>query len=450
VPDVDTQLTRALETVAEEGRTRSRAVPGSVIRRTATRRARRRHAAVGATTVVALVAGGVGVRMGNPFGGDDNSTTQVSVPATTNPTTDGSPLVTEKEVAQSLGTSWDWTGSPVDQSPAKVTPCQAAPAADPDRISAYARVVTGGWSGDDTLTEVVEQSKSSAAAEAAFGRAVAWFTDCGGQGVDQSGAKNSLAKRVAARGAIADVNQLQVVVRMREHLGTDKWTNTVAAVIRVGDQLAVVAWDNTIDDNPGAYDDGFVQLVQVAAARLTHSAAPVVPDDAMLSTTDPSLVSLLQKPDVRLFTDTFKTPMTNLLCNEGRDPAAKGVIASRQAQIGAASGSPQPAGLTQSVRAHTSAAAARAAVQLARQIGESCKPKTDGSVRDLPYAGGDESWARRFDGAGFSGGPSYTAVIRVGAGVSYMWILSLDTPVTDTQARAIFDDVVTRMTKVYG
>jgi hypothetical protein len=453
VADLDTRLTRALEVIAEEGRTHSHGVPASVIRSTATRRQRRRYAAVGATTAVALIAG-FGVLAGNPFGGDD--TTRITGPATvTKPTEDTkptavSPLLTEQEVASSLGTTWKWTAGAVDTAPAKVTPCQAAPAADPARTSAQSRVVTGGWSGDDTLTELVEQSSSASAATGAYDRAVAWFTYCGGLGVDQSGAKNSLTKRTAARGAIAGVDQLRVVVRMREHLGTDKWTNTVAAVLRVGDRVAVIAWDTTMDDNPGAYDDGFVQLVQVAAARLTHSAAAVVPDDAMLSATDPSLVSLLKNPEVRLFIDTVKTPMTNLLCNEGRDPAAKGVIASRQAQIGAASGSAQPAGLTQSVRAHTSAAAASAAVQLARQIGQSCKPKIDGSVTDLPFAGGDESWARRFDGAGFSGGPSYTAVIRVGAGVSYMWILSLDTPVTDAEARAVFDDVVKRMTKVYG
>lgn len=443
--DLDTRLTRALETVAEAGRTHSHAVPAAVIRGTATRRSRRRYAAVGATTAVALVAGGIGFLEGNPFSSDD--TTRTTGPATAKQPAASVALVTKEEVAGSLGTAWKWTAGPVDRSPGEVTPCQAAPAADPARISAQARVVTGGWSGDDTLSELIERSASAGAATAAYDRAVSWFTDCGGQGVDQSAAKNSLTKRTAARGEIPGVDQMRVVVRMRAQLGTDKWSNTVAAVLRVGNQVAVIAWDTTIDDNPGAYDGGFVQLVQVAAARLTHSASPIVLDGALLSGTDVAVTSLISSPHVALFVDTLKTPQTNVLC-AGYGPAAKGVIASRQVQIGG-SGSYAPADVDQSVRAHTSAATASAAVRLARQSSQQCKPTQAGSVANFAYAGGDESWALHFNGL-LMGDTAYTAVIRVGTAVSYVDVMSLNHQVTDAEAKAVFDQVVERMTKAYG
>lgn len=167
----------------------------------------------------------------------------------------------------------------------------------------------------------------------------------------------------------------------------------------------------------------------------------------MLSGTDVAVTSLIRNPHVALFVDTLKTPQTNMLC-AGYGPAAKGVIASRQVQIGG-SGSYAPADVDQSVRAHTSAATARAAVRLARQSSQQCKPTQAGSVANFGYAGGDESWALHLNGL-LMGDTAYTAVIRVGTAVSYVDVMSLNHQVTGAEAKAVFDQVVERMTKVYG
>jgi hypothetical protein len=145
--------------------------------------------------------------------------------------------------------------------------------------------------------------------------------------------------------------------------------------------------------------------------------------------------------------DDVKTPRSNLLCN-GFGPAMNNVIASRQVQIGGM-GSYAPADVDQSVRAHTSATAASAAVKLARQESQHCQVKEEGTVSDFSYSGGDESWALAFHGAGMFD-PAFTAVIRVGAGVAFVEVLSLNRDVTVDEARAVFDAVATRMTKVYG
>jgi hypothetical protein len=439
VPDVDTQLTRALETVAEEGRAGSRSAAASSIRSIAKTRSRRRRALISLTTAAAIVAG-IGIVTQGPFGGDD--TVRVSVPATNNPATDGSPLLTAHEVGESLGTMWPWQAGPVDPAPGKVTPCQGnAAAADPARTAAQARVVTGGWSGDDTVTELVEESASVDAAKAAFDRAVAWFTECGGQGVDQSDVQGSLAKRFEAAVPIA-ADQSRVVVRMREHLGGESWSNTVAGVIRVGLQVAVVAWDNTIDDNPGAYDDGFVQLVKVAAARLRGESLPAVPDAALLQPDD-AAVHVLTHGDNAATNIADTAPLASMFCNGKLDKHPSKLVAGRSM---ATFGKDQSAGIVETVLLFDTESAAEAAVQNYRDQPTSCAG-TESSTLDV---GGDWPGGATEARQPGLGGHDYSGAVQSGRAVAYVGIEQLQKPLNDDQARAVFEKAAQRLSATYG
>lgn len=445
MPDLDTRLTRALNTVADDGRARSRPVAGSFIRGTATSRSRRRLVVVSTTAAIALVAAGTTVLTGEPFSGGDVRT---SGPATTGDAGRGSALVTQQEVSDSLGSRWDWKAAPVDQAPGRITPCQAAASADPARISAEARVVTGGWSGDDTLSELVEVSATPDAAHAAFERAVAWFTECGGKGVDQSAEKGSLTTHYAAAGQVV-ADEARVVVRMREHLGPDTWTNTVAAVIRVGERVAIIAWDNTIDDNPGAYDNGFVQLVHVASARLNGQSVVTVPETAMLGGTEAPITALVDSPHVSSSVDSGRPPATNLLCPDETGSSVPDAIVGRHIDIAPPNNTPLKATVAEWVRVYGDVTAAHEAFRGSDPHPSQCDMQLGAGASPIDYQGGDESRATRFGGLAREGS-GYLGVVRVGRAVAYTRVDVFTTEPTDAEVVAVFEAAAQRLTAAYG
>lgn len=187
----------------------------------------------------------------------------------------GQMVVQVEDVAAALGTEWTNMPPNIDA----LTPCSDS---ELDyRESAVVRA-EGGWSGTDSMTQLVTKHESRKEALASYEEAVTWFTDCGGMGADQSETQDSLAQRSAEQPKPPGIDESRVVVRMREQIGSQLWTNTVAAVLRSGDVVAVLAWDVTIDDNPGVYDDRFLGLVRVLASQLTMAATPATADQALL------------------------------------------------------------------------------------------------------------------------------------------------------------------------
>jgi hypothetical protein len=450
VPDNDT-LTRALGDIAETGRRASLPAPASEIRSLAGRRRRRHVATIGALTVAALV---VTASSGVLDSGPDRNTEADGGPTAT-ATTSGAKdlpaaafgpatLLSEDDVASSLGSMGSWTAGDIEEPDGPGTPCQADDAADPDRSAALSRVVTGGWSGDDTLTELVEETSDG---KAAFQRAVGWFTACGGEGVDQSDTKGSLTKRFGAMEPLPGADEQAVVVRRRAHLGGETWTNTVAGIIRVDNLLAVIAWDVTIDDDPGAYDDGFLDLMRVAVGRLTDHPAPRVDPEALVHADDPTAVAVAgEGAEARQSADQ-QMQVTTALCGDGDPYLPAALLASRQVHV--IEPEALPASIGQGTYLFASRGDAARAMRESRVTPESCPDNED--ISELSFSGGDESYVLRSpaveEGAETS---SVLAVVRVGSTVSVVSIRELNGTVSDEAALDLIGSVTDRLQRAYG
>jgi hypothetical protein len=467
VPDDDARLTQVLDRVAATGQTSARLVPPSSLRRRAGRRtAHRRELVIGAV-VVAVIAG-VSVAGGPTGTTNTDPRPQPAAPtdpvptelATDPPVTDRgvrhlapSMLVTAEQVTSTLGFTWDPTSGPDPDGRKSLTPCQAG--ADPsaaDRRTAQSVTVTGGWSGDDTVSQLLEEYPDDETARAAYARAVDWFATCGGLGVDQTDGRRSLARRAAERPAVAGVDNMRMLVRMREKVASESWTNTVATVVRAGNLVTVLAWDVTIDDNPGAYDSGFVDLSRQVAERLAGNGAPrelsAVPDDALLPADDPAVVAALggevPADQQSVLGGRDGVPNMDPLCNGGLSPVAPGTLAVRSPQI---AGRDTSAIVIEDVVLHESAQSAVAAADAAvARVGECPAAKLlPGTRRQLPADTG-------VHGGAWSGtrslGPDerrVTAVITSGRFVAYLLIDSLNRVVSDAEAAAVVETARARL-----
>lgn len=445
--DLDPTLTRALRDIAEAGNAAARPVPAGHIRERARRDQYRRGVALGAVAVVSVVAMvattwtlGQGPRTGTPADGKPSLTV---APADFGP----SLLLSRDDVASALGTTWDWSAGPVEEPGGALTPCQADAAADPQRTAALSRVVTGGWSGDDTLTEWVERSSDEATAQTAFDRAVGWFTDCGGQGMDESVFGGSLANRFEALPALPGVDQQRVVVRMREPVeGGGSWTNTVAGVVRVGDLLAVVAWDVTVDEDPGRYDDGFLDLMRVAAGRLTGVPAVVVSPDAMVQPSDDAVVAMVGDRARASVTLTREMLRPRLICDGGDAYVPESLQTGRVVTLvdqGAT------AIITQSMFLFPSKEAASTAIRESRVTASGCSDDrgNGGELSSMAFSEGDESYGVRRGAR--SSQSLYVVVVRVEHAVSVVAVRELNGTVQEDTVRQLSRALTERMQATY-
>jgi hypothetical protein len=467
VPDDDARLTQVLDRVAATGQTSARLVPPSSLRRRAGRRtAHRRELVIGAV-VVAVVAG-VTVAGGPTSTTNTDRRPQPAAPTdpvptqlATAPTVSGrgarhlAPwmLVTAAQVTSTLGFTWDPTSGPDPDGRKPLTPCQAG--ADPsaaDRRTARSVTVTGGWSGDDTLSQLLEEYPDDDTARAAYARAVDWFATCGGLGVDQTDGRRSLARQAADRPAVAGVDDMRMIVRMREKVASESWTNTVATVVRAGNLVTVLAWDVTIDDNPGAYDGGFVDLSRQVAERLASNGASrelsAVPDNALLPADDPAVVAALGgdvPADQRnILGGRDGVLAMDPLCNAGLSPVAPGTMAVRSPQF---VGPDTSAIVIEDVVLHESVQSAVAAADAAvARIGRCPAAKLlPGTRRQLTADTGAH-------GSAWSGtrslGPDerrVTAVVTSGPLVAYLVVDSRNRVVSDAEAAAVVEAARARL-----
>ncbi|HEX7188097.1 MAG TPA: hypothetical protein VF423_07715 [Actinomycetes bacterium] len=457
MPENYSRLGDVLDRVAESAQAAARPQAASALRREADRRTGRRRSVVAVFTVVAVVAGfavfngglGTSSRSESPADRQGDRSGPAPTQLATAPkdpaldrTASAALLVSGAQVAETLGTMWNWTASPIGTGSAKITPCQSEKHADAEHRAARSVVVTGGWSGDDTLSQLVEESSDETAARAAYDRAVSWFRDCDGVGVDQSDVPDSLTRRAAEIRPVDGVDDMRVIVRMREHLGPNTWTNTVAAVVRVDNLVTVLAWDTTMDDNPGAYDDGFVELVRQVATTMTGETAPSVPDTALLADDDEPVRSALGS-----VTTTFRAatghPNVAPLCNVGWSGPTAGTVAARTIML---DGEGASANVTETVVLYESAATATAAADAAVASVDSCPAGKEigGSSAALEVTGPGTVWAlaaRPDDGPS----PRHVAVVRSGRHVAYLRIDSLNTAVGDDAAARIVQSAAARL-----
>jgi hypothetical protein len=452
-------LTAVLERLAESGRTSARTTAPQLVRRAAERRTARRRFVSAGLLIVALL-GGVGLLTD----AGDGVTPAPVPPATSRPspvptqlataTADGSStvrrllsddlLVTEEQVAATLGSEWMQTAS--GRGTTTLSPCQTEPRADPHREVARSVVFIGGWSGENYFSQLVEQSADEDAARKGYLRAVEWFADCGSTGVDQSDAAGSLTRRVAAQPAVVGVDDMRVVVRMREKIGSSLWTNTVAAVIRAGNLVTVLMWDVTIDDNPGAYDDGFVRLTGQMAHRIAGSEAPQVPDSVLVSGSDSAVRQVLGESRTT-YTSANGVLDLDPQCNRRNGPAAPETVAtSRTSQTVGAGTS---AILVEVVALHASEEAARAAADAGAAMVGVCPDdeQLPGSTKALPVSF-DGVEGRAWSSIAEGDGPPeihHSAVLRSGPLVAYLVLDSLNTEIRDEQAQRIFGIAAQRL-----
>lgn len=469
--DHDRGLTTVLERLSERGQAAARPQPAAFVRATADRQTRR-HRVLLAAALVLVVAGGSALMTS---GGQPTRSENVRTPAAPShgpaPTqlatapSDGSSeprtitddmVVTAGEVASTLGTMWDWKLTESGDGSSALTPCQSSPSADPDRQAARTAVVTGGWSGDDTLSQLVEQSRDAEASRAAYQAAVQWFTDCGGTGVDQSNARHSLARRAALRPAIDGVDDMRIIVRRRDALSDGiGFTNTVAAVIRADNLVTVLAWDVTIDDDPGVYDDGFIELARLVGRRLVGAEVRVgpvpehvpqsIPDSALLSPDDPTIRDAFGDTQGSVVANA-QVPRLDPLCRRGYAPPAAGTVAVRTPQI---VGDGTTAILLEFVTRYDSERSAEAAVSTAANAVGRCPTadKIDGSRRNIDVRAPEVDTVLAWGGTFQEAGPTnrHRAVVRDGDLVAYLLIDSANRNVTDSQAQAIVETAAQRL-----
>jgi hypothetical protein len=466
VPD-DARLTDVLEQLAAAGQAAARTRPPSALRRRAARRTARNGSFVAAVAVLAVVAGfsvangSFGTASRNHQGPSRPTATATAGPVPTQlatvPSTglnrrhsDPSMLVTEEQVSSSLGSSGPWTAAPASDGSKPLTPCQATAGDDTraaDRRTAMSEVVTGGRSGGDTLSQLLEEYPNAASARRAYASAVAWFASCHGLGVDQTEGPRSPARLTAAHNAIRGVDDMRMIVRMRAKVGAQSWKNTVATVVRAGNLVTVLAWDVTVDDNPGADDGGFVALSWQLASQLAETKVGPVLNEAMLPRDDPAVGAVLGGHPLP----------------EGHSPAGEREIVLRMDPMchrGPAepeggtseSGGPQLTGptgvvLVQNVALYPSVGSARAAADAAIADGSYCPPAevVPGSRRDIAVDAGPHSAAWTSTRTDTPHDTRLAAVVSYGPLVTYLLVHGGEAAIPTDQFRALAEAAAARL-----
>jgi hypothetical protein len=471
VPDDSPRLTDVLERLASAAQADARTRPPSVLRRRAARRTARNGSIVAAVAVLAVVAG-FSVASGSfRTASTDQQPSRPTATAATGPVPtqlatlpstgvnsrhiDPSMLVTEAQVSMNLGSSWPWTAAPASDGSKPLTPCQATAGDDPsaaDRRTAMSEVVTGGWSGDDTFSQLLEEYPDAASARRAYASAVDWFASCNGLGVDQTDDPHSLARLAAAHMAIKGVDDMRIIVRMRAKVGAESWTNTVAAVVRAGNLVTVLAWDVTIDDNPGVYDGGFVALSWQLAHQLADTKDGSLLDGALLAADDPAvstaLGGLASGDHHTTHGERDGILRMDPLCNGGLTPPPPGTAGAGGAQmIG-----PTGVIVLEDVAQYPFVESARAAADAAIADASACPPAKilPGSRRDLAVDVGPHGGAWIGTRTDSPDQTRLTAVVTSGPLVAYLLVDSGDAAIPDDQARAVVEAAAARLASAAG
>jgi hypothetical protein len=319
----DTGITALLERVAAAGEAAARPAPPARVRALAGHRTQqRRIALVAAAAAVALLVGVAGLVVE----GSDQSVRSDPADGQTAKDTVSADMLIDPSTAELLKGSW--TPSATGDLATRLTPCQLdAGAVDGAQVTRYA-TLTGGQSGQESVAQMIQQAPHIQSARAGYQRAVGWFTDCarGPGATDQSQAPDSLARRVAAAAPVPGIDDLRVFVVRRTGVSPGPWADTVAAVVRSGRLVSVLTWDLSIDDDPPALDDGFVDLERTLAAHLVRTAVERIPDSALLTHSVPEVQSVLNST-VTTYMDMQKVFSLDGLCRSWFEPPTPGTVA---------------------------------------------------------------------------------------------------------------------------